>query len=165
MSIKHGKGLTTSRKKSNNLQVPEVKHTKRRERLSLANVITTCSNAFGISFLSHKLHEVPKVPPASTLLLPSLICEYKKRTALEMKAFNQTWSYLVSAVTFLKDQGLTEHPVYGLATDGSKGGVLMAWFSTETKVRSPGFYVVQVLLTNSAANLYYRARHRHVRRF
>lgn len=159
-----GSGKVNEQERANtfgSLEVP-TPYTKRQDHPTLANVIETCSQAS--SFIYSYEQHVPAVPDASALLLPYLICEYKKRDDSEMKAFNQARSYLVSAVTFLKDQGLTDHPVYGLATNGPKGGVLMAWFCPKNEVFSSGFYP-QLLPINFAENLHHRTRHRDIRHF
>ncbi|KAG2129723.1 uncharacterized protein EDB93DRAFT_1234411 [Suillus bovinus] len=62
------------------------------------------------------------------LLLPVLLAEYKKRDESAIStAMNQTKTYLVSAVTFLSELGITDQPVFGLVVNGSLGAITMAW--------------------------------------
>ncbi|KAI0684025.1 hypothetical protein BC835DRAFT_1422668 [Cytidiella melzeri] len=71
----------------------------------------------------------PDTPSLSNmaLLLPSLIAEYKKPShATVLKALNQTRMYCVSAAHFLAAIGIRESPVFGLATNGKEGVVMMA---------------------------------------
>ncbi|KAG2358641.1 hypothetical protein BDR07DRAFT_1294366 [Suillus spraguei] len=42
---------------------------------------------------------------------------------------NQTKTYLVSAVTFLSEVGITDQPVFGLVVNGTLGAVTMAWMT------------------------------------
>jgi hypothetical protein len=67
-------------------------------------------------------------PSAKDLLLPVLLAEYKKRDESAIStAMNQMKTYLVSAVTFLSEFGITDQPVFGLVVDGTLGAVTMAW--------------------------------------
>ncbi|KAI0683971.1 hypothetical protein BC835DRAFT_1310776 [Cytidiella melzeri] len=68
----------------------------------------------------------------TSLLLPSLIAEYKKPSqATVLYALNQTRMYCVSAVHFLAQIGIRATPVYGLATSGKQGVVLIASMSED----------------------------------
>jgi hypothetical protein len=67
-------------------------------------------------------------PSAKDLLLPVLLAEYKKRDDSAIStAMNQMKTYLVSAVTFLSEFGITDQPVFGLVVDGTLGTITMAW--------------------------------------
>ncbi|KAG1814099.1 hypothetical protein EV424DRAFT_1348920 [Suillus variegatus] len=46
---------------------------------------------------------------------------------------NQTNTYLVSAVTFLSELGITDQPVFGLVVDGALGAITMAWKTNNYK--------------------------------
>lgn len=148
---KPSKAPTTSSIASDMLKIPadaDAKTKKRRDSPSLANVIETCSDVSVLISSPPSSRNVPavKVPRADALLLPVLLCEYKKVNDSEMKAVNQARSYLVSGVTFLKAQGVTECPVFGLVTNGPKGGVLMAWASTKDEVMQSGSYPQLLLI-------------------
>ncbi|KAG2129704.1 uncharacterized protein EDB93DRAFT_109566 [Suillus bovinus] len=67
-------------------------------------------------------------PSGQDLLLPVLLVEYKKRDESAIStAMNQTKTYLVSAVTFLSELGITEQPVFGLVVNSALGAITMAW--------------------------------------
>ncbi|KAG2031347.1 hypothetical protein BDR03DRAFT_1016227 [Suillus americanus] len=67
-------------------------------------------------------------PSAQDLLLPVLLAEYKKRDESAIStAMNQMKTYLVSAVTFLSEFGITDQPVFGLVVNGPLGAITMAW--------------------------------------
>ncbi|KAG2358646.1 hypothetical protein BDR07DRAFT_1462916 [Suillus spraguei] len=67
-------------------------------------------------------------PNRQDLLLPVLLAEYKKTDESAIStAMNQTKTYLVSAVTFLSELGLTDKPIFGLVVNGTLGAVTMAW--------------------------------------
>ncbi|KAG2070359.1 hypothetical protein BDR04DRAFT_1118400 [Suillus decipiens] len=61
------------------------------------------------------------------LLLPVLLAKYKKDESAIFTAMNQMRTYLVSAVTFLSEFGLTDKPIFGLVVDGTLGAITMAW--------------------------------------
>ncbi|KZP28936.1 hypothetical protein FIBSPDRAFT_947334 [Athelia psychrophila] len=108
-------------------------HQTRAARPTLANVIHT---SFSESLYATPPNAEPEkfeppVPAADALLLPDLVGEYKKKSGSEMQAVNQTRSYLIASVTFLASIGIKDHRVFGLATNGPKGGVLMAWWATK----------------------------------
>ncbi|KZP03873.1 hypothetical protein FIBSPDRAFT_1055030 [Athelia psychrophila] len=114
------------------LHVPgEIPHQSRATRTTLANVITPSIGSLDAAPLNSGPGEFSNVPPADALLLPDLVSEYKKQTCSEMQAVNQTRSYLIASVTFLASIGIKDHRVFGLATDGPKGGILMAWWAAE----------------------------------
>ncbi|KAG1717263.1 hypothetical protein EDB19DRAFT_2048173 [Suillus lakei] len=55
------------------------------------------------------------------LLLPVLLAEYKKRDESAIStAMNQMRIYLVSALTFLSELGITDQPVFGLVVNGAE---------------------------------------------
>lgn len=64
---------------------------------------------------------------------PVLVVEYKKQSQSNAQAFNQCRSYIVAALKFLDLIGITECPVFGLATSGWEGWILMGWM-TRSKV-------------------------------
>ncbi|KAG1855961.1 hypothetical protein F4604DRAFT_1932104 [Suillus subluteus] len=67
-------------------------------------------------------------PIGQDLLLPVLLAEYKKRDESAIStAMNQMKTYLVSAVTFLSEFGITDQPVFGLVVNGALGAITMAW--------------------------------------
>ncbi|KAG1860404.1 hypothetical protein F4604DRAFT_1957815 [Suillus subluteus] len=67
-------------------------------------------------------------PSGQDLLLPVLLAEYKKRDESTIStAMNQMKTYLVSAVTFLSEFGITDQPVFGLVVNGPLGAITMAW--------------------------------------
>ncbi|KAG1814313.1 uncharacterized protein BJ212DRAFT_364751 [Suillus subaureus] len=67
-------------------------------------------------------------PSRQDLLLPVLLAEYKKRDESAIStAMNQMKTYLVSAVTFLSEFGITDQPVFGLVVNGALGAITMAW--------------------------------------
>ncbi|KAG2354053.1 hypothetical protein BDR07DRAFT_1614508 [Suillus spraguei] len=49
---------------------------------------------------------------------------------------NQMKTYLVSAVTFLSELGITDQPIFGLVVDGTLGAVTMAWKTNNVKFMS-----------------------------
>ncbi|KAF7972508.1 hypothetical protein HWV62_17784 [Athelia sp. TMB] len=82
------------------------------------------------------------MPAATALLLPVLVSAYKKQDHTQMKSVNQCRSYLISAVSFLASIGITEHRVFGLVTEGARGGVLMAWCSID-KFGGEVIYIIE----------------------
>lgn len=60
-------------------------------------------------------------------LFPQLLVKYKRYSGTFLKAFNQVRMYLTSTVAFYAAVGILDWPVFGLATDGTVGHVLMAW--------------------------------------
>ncbi|KAK0476505.1 hypothetical protein IW261DRAFT_1491507 [Armillaria novae-zelandiae] len=63
------------------------------------------------------------------LLLAVLVAEYKKPSTSYMKALYQVKMYLEGSVRYLASLGITNRAVFGLATNGVQGAILMAWFS------------------------------------
>ncbi|KAG2358645.1 hypothetical protein BDR07DRAFT_1417213 [Suillus spraguei] len=71
-------------------------------------------------------------PSRQDLLLPVLLAEYKKRDESAIStSMNQIKTYLVSAVTFLSEVGITDQPVFGLVVNGTLGAVTMAWMTNK----------------------------------
>jgi hypothetical protein len=67
-------------------------------------------------------------PSGKDLLLPVLLAEYKKRDESAIStAMNQMKTYLVSAITFLSELGITDKPVFGLVVNGTLGAITMGW--------------------------------------
>ncbi|KAK0468800.1 hypothetical protein IW261DRAFT_1517436 [Armillaria novae-zelandiae] len=66
------------------------------------------------------------------LLLTVLIAEYKKPSTSYKKALYQTKMHLEGSVRYLASLGITNRAVFGLATNGVQGAILMAWFSEIT---------------------------------
>lgn len=62
------------------------------------------------------------------VLLPRLLAEYKKTDSID-KGLNQDVMYTVSATNFFASCGVYDYPIYGLTTNGSVGGVMVAWQS------------------------------------
>ncbi|KAK0213982.1 hypothetical protein IW262DRAFT_1466539 [Armillaria fumosa] len=65
-------------------------------------------------------------------LLAVLFAEYKKPTTSYMKAPYQVKMYLDGSVRYLASLGITNRAIFGLATNGVQGAILMAWFSEIT---------------------------------
>ncbi|KAK0209399.1 hypothetical protein IW262DRAFT_1302361 [Armillaria fumosa] len=64
------------------------------------------------------------------LLLAVLVGEYKKYSDRGfLKALIQTRIYIEASCRHLASLGITDHPVFGLATNGCEGAVLMGWYS------------------------------------
>ncbi|KAK0209355.1 hypothetical protein IW262DRAFT_1281607 [Armillaria fumosa] len=64
------------------------------------------------------------------LLLAVLVGEYKKYSDRGfLKALIQTRIYIEASCRHLASLGITDHPMFGLATNGCKGAVLMGWYS------------------------------------
>ncbi|KZP28911.1 hypothetical protein FIBSPDRAFT_1039260 [Athelia psychrophila] len=125
-------GQTNDGSDDESLQVPgETPHQPRATRTTLANIITPSIGSLDAAPSNSGPQEFSNVPPTDALLLPDLVSEYKKQTCSEMQAVNQTRSYLIASVTFLASIGIKDHRVFGLATNGPKGGVLMAWWAAE----------------------------------
>lgn len=53
---------------------------------------------------------------------------------------NQTNTYLVSAVTFLSELGITDQPVFGLVVDGALGAITMAWKTNNVRAASAHYF-------------------------
>lgn len=66
--------------------------------------------------------------------LPTMAIEYKKASHDEVQAASQCRSYLVAALKFLDLLGIREYPIFGLATNGSIGVILMGWMTQTSKV-------------------------------
>ncbi|KAG1831272.1 hypothetical protein EV424DRAFT_1372572 [Suillus variegatus] len=91
-------------------------------------------------------------PRKQDLFLPVLLAEYKKRDQSSIStAVNQTKTYLVSAVTFLSELGITDHPVFGLVVNGALGAITMAWKKNNVCVH---LLLFPNELTSDAANLH-----------
>lgn len=90
---------------------------------------TTMSEASPIYFTPqfpiHHEHE---------LRLPVVLVEYKKPDDLPAKALNQCRMYCVSAASYLATLGIKEHPVFGFATSGQVGFMIMVWHSAGREV-------------------------------
>lgn len=64
------------------------------------------------------------------LLLAVLVGEYKKHSDRGfMKPLVQTRMYTEASCRHLASLGVTDHPVFGLATNGCEGAVFMGWYS------------------------------------
>ncbi|KAK0216901.1 hypothetical protein IW262DRAFT_1463849 [Armillaria fumosa] len=64
------------------------------------------------------------------LLLDVLVGEYKKYSNRGfLKALIQTRIYIEASCRHLASLSITDHPVFGLATNGCEGAVLMGWYS------------------------------------
>ncbi|KAG2361898.1 hypothetical protein BDR07DRAFT_1461189 [Suillus spraguei] len=81
-----------------------------------------------IILMAIKQHRQKKQNFPKDLLLPVLLAKYKKRDESAIStSMNQMKTYLVSAVTFLSELGITDQPIFGLVVDGTLGAVTMAW--------------------------------------
>ncbi|KAM5530552.1 hypothetical protein V8D89_015787 [Ganoderma adspersum] len=80
-----------------------------------------------ISFL--ECAEEREGAPYRQLHLPLLLVKHQSHaTELEVATVNEQRMACASAVRFLAALGITEFPVYGLATFGSRGVVSQAWY-------------------------------------
>lgn len=70
------------------------------------------------------------------LLLAVLVAEYKKAATSYKKTLYQVKMYLEASVRYLASLGITSWAVFGLAANGVRGAILMAWFSEITDVRT-----------------------------
>ncbi|KAK0475848.1 hypothetical protein IW261DRAFT_1595327 [Armillaria novae-zelandiae] len=69
-------------------------------------------------------------PLVGLLLLAVLVGEYRKYSDSGfLKALIQTKIYIEASCRHLASLGITDHPVFGLATNGCEGAVLMGWYS------------------------------------
>lgn len=68
------------------------------------------------------------------LLLAVLVAEYKKAATSYKKILYQVKMYLEASVRYLASLGITSWAVFGLAANGVRGAILMAWFSEITDV-------------------------------
>lgn len=67
------------------------------------------------------------------LFFPLLFCEYKRKNYENVAtAFRQAQMDCISGVESLRALGITDFPVYGLVTTGSRGSIMMAWHSTKS---------------------------------
>lgn len=71
----------------------------------------------------------PSISPASKILFPQLVVEYKRPEDLPTKALNQARMYSTASVQYLDAVGINGYPVFGLATHGSTGHVFLTWKS------------------------------------
>jgi hypothetical protein len=81
----------------------------------------------------------PPVPETTfpKLYVPFIFAEYKRSTYGLEQAYHQIQMYCIFGVEFLASIGLTDFPVWGLVTSGTRGSIIMAWKSTK-KVSSDG---------------------------
>ncbi|KAI0798184.1 hypothetical protein C8Q75DRAFT_38575 [Abortiporus biennis] len=88
---------------------------------------------------SRKIPRSSSLPPSSSwvatgssivVFLPALLVEYKKTDDHEVKAINQARMYLIAAIAYLAAIGITEYPVFVIATHGSIAGLIMGWRSS-----------------------------------
>ncbi|CAL1710439.1 unnamed protein product [Somion occarium] len=96
-------------------------------------------NPIQLSLQANRRPALPEVeinhkplPPRPWVMVPRLLVEYKK-TESEDKALQQILMYCVSEAQKLAAMGIYGYPVFGLLTNGTTGGVIMAWTSKLTK--------------------------------
>lgn len=65
------------------------------------------------------------------LLLPSLVCVYRKRSESLWAAETRLRKAVVCAVKYLSAIGIHDRPVYGMITDGSYAAVIFAFEKPE----------------------------------
>jgi hypothetical protein len=75
----------------------------------------------------------PPVPETTfpKLYVPFIFAEYKRSTYSLEQAYHQIQMYCIFGVEFLASIGLTDFPVWGLVTAGTRGSLIMAWKSTK----------------------------------
>ena len=75
----------------------------------------------------------PPVPETTfpKLFVPFIFAEYKRNTYSLEQAYHQIQMYCIFGVEFLASIGLTDFPVWGLVTAGTRGSIIMAWKSTK----------------------------------
>ncbi len=75
----------------------------------------------------------PPVPETvfPKLYVPFIFTEYKRSTYSLEQAYHQIQMYCIFGVEFLASIGLTDFPVWGLVTTGTRGSIIMAWKSTK----------------------------------
>ncbi|SJK99711.1 uncharacterized protein ARMOST_03022 [Armillaria ostoyae] len=96
-------------------------------------------NPFAVT-CSETFNEPERLPMAvidiqellTRLLLAVLVAEHKKPTTSYNKALYQVNMYLEASVRYLASLGIMNRTVFGLATNGVRGAILMAWFSEIT---------------------------------
>ncbi|KAK7688804.1 hypothetical protein QCA50_008344 [Cerrena zonata] len=69
---------------------------------------------------------IDKKTKIRSLLLPLIFFEYKKGDSVD-RALHQLYMYLTSAADMLAELGILDRPIWGVLTNGVKGGVAMAW--------------------------------------
>ena len=70
------------------------------------------------------------------VLLPRLVAEYKSPEYSGGAALHQAEMYAVASAAFLDAIGIKDHPVFALAADGTKGGIVMCERSCNEMVRA-----------------------------
>lgn len=102
--------------------------------------ITSCQEVYDTVHAAQPADDKTVLPDINALeiSLPQLVIEYKKSADTRRKSLNQVMMYSVAATTFLGAVGISDHPVFSLAADGSTGGIMMTWRSSE-KVCGTGF--------------------------
>ena len=75
----------------------------------------------------------PPVPETNfpKLYVPFIFAEYKRNTYSLEQAYHQIQMYCIFGVEFLASIGLTDFPVWGLVTSGTRGSIIMAWKSSK----------------------------------
>jgi len=77
----------------------------------------------------------PPVPETTfpKLYVPFIFAEYKRNTCSLEQAYHQIQMYCIFGVEFLASIGLTDFPVWGLVTAGTRGTIIMAWKSSKNE--------------------------------
>ena len=68
---------------------------------------------------------------------PFIAAEYKRDPAMTHQSFHQVQMYCVSCLEYLETIGITDFPVWGIATSGTVGIIIMAWKSTKSSHPAP----------------------------
>lgn len=80
---------------------------------------------------------LPKSEPETAaplkMFVPFIFAEHKRYADEAFKAINQMKLYCITGLEFLASIGITDFPVWGIVTAGSKGVILMAWKSSKVK--------------------------------
>ena len=66
------------------------------------------------------------------IYVPFIAAEYKRDPAMTRQSFHQVQMYCVSCVEYLATIGITDFPVWGIATSSTVGIIIMAWKSTKS---------------------------------
>ncbi len=75
---------------------------------------------------------------STELFFPLIFCGYSSGYGNTRVAFHRCQTVCISGVESLRKLGITDFPVYGLVTNGSKASIMMAWHSTKAITQSSG---------------------------
>ena len=63
---------------------------------------------------------------------PFIAAEYKRDPAMTRQSLHQVQMYCVSCLEYLDTIGITDFPIWGIATSGTVGIIIMAWKSSKS---------------------------------